>query len=132
MIIENFKRIQYKIVALVIAGGLGYSVNLQLNMNAFNFFVYFEVQGSVFPKAFPTYKGKEVGFKRFHDQEVDDFFFKTHYGKINGAFLDYMKSGKTPMALEHARKRLIPSDFQKFEMLLRARLTSNYYWFAET
>ena len=115
---DHWKKTSSKVAGAFIGLLLLASFQLQMNINALPFFVYYSMESAVTGAADPV-----------NQNILDQRFFKgRNYGVLNAEFLSYKKSGVYP-PFDYAKTLLQPSRFTEMKNHVDSMLTSNYYWF---
>jgi hypothetical protein len=89
-----------------------FSLQLQMNVNALPFFIYFDMLS---------------GFSHLNDPAIDDYFANRPFGLFNADLLAY-KKGRPWVPYELAKPRLSPEALARATAYIQAKTYSNYYW----
>ena len=115
---DHWNKGLYKVSAVIMGLLLLFSFQLQMNVNALHFFVYYTMESAVIGAA-----------DQLNRNILDERFFKgRNYGVINGELLSYKKSGDYA-AFDYAKSVLSPERFMEMKSKADPLLISNYYWF---
>ena len=118
LIQDHWQKTWIKAATAAMAIALLYSLQLQMNVNRFQFFTFYTVQNAVI----------KAGDLTYQNITNDRFFKLRHFGVINGELIDYKNSGTYP-AFDYAKPILDPGRFNQMQGFVNSLLDSNYYWF---
>ena len=110
-LIDQRKKIWAMVCMATVALVLCYSFQLQRNVNALPFFVYFRLEGLL---------------KQLHDPEIDHYLSSRPFGVINGDLLVFKKGGRLKI-LDLASRELPPASIAELATIISRLSPSNYY-----
>ncbi|HEX4140851.1 MAG TPA: hypothetical protein VHY09_10925 [Candidatus Methylacidiphilales bacterium] len=100
--------------SIVLVLVLGYSLDLQMNVNALPFFINCQL---------------EECFAPLHMPEVDDYFISRPFGVVNAELLAHQKGAPWPL-LQQVAPRIGPQNVAFVDNYILT--SSNYYWWRAT